>query len=267
MTDADNNFLSRWARRKAQVQARREGVVELDAAEPQADVPKGQEKAQQNSALLDADQHQGAAARAPVQAAAAPAPIDLTAPTTGVVEPSPVGKVVNGSAPAAAPPSLPTMDDLARLAPDGDFSPFVGRAVEPELRNAAMKKLFTNPHFNVMDGLDVYIDDYNKEDPLPRQWMRQLVQARVLGLLDDDAPDQPLPPGDAVADDVAHDVQHAAAADEVAVAHPPDQAGEPEADPPPTHNPDAHEDADLSLQPHDALERARAETRADDPSA
>jgi hypothetical protein len=33
------------------------------------------------------------------------------------------------------------------------------------VRNAALKKLFTDPHFNVMDGLDVYIDDYGKPDP------------------------------------------------------------------------------------------------------
>ena len=30
-----------------------------------------------------------------------------------------------------------------------------------------MKKLFSDPHFNVMDGLDTYIDDYGKPDPLP----------------------------------------------------------------------------------------------------
>ena len=30
-----------------------------------------------------------------------------------------------------------------------------------------MKKLFSDPHFNVMDGLDTYIDDYGKPDPIP----------------------------------------------------------------------------------------------------
>ena len=69
------------------------------------------------------------------------------------------------------------LDDVERLTPDADFSPFVDRMVQPEVRNAAMKKLFSDPHFNVMDGLDVYIDDYNKTEPMPRQWLRQLVQA------------------------------------------------------------------------------------------
>jgi hypothetical protein len=39
--------------------------------------------------------------------------------------------------------------------------------VAPEVKNAAFKKLFADPHFNVMDGLDIYIDDYSKPDPLP----------------------------------------------------------------------------------------------------
>jgi hypothetical protein len=29
------------------------------------------------------------------------------------------------------------------------------------VKNAAMKKLFADPHFNVMDRLDIYIDDYS----------------------------------------------------------------------------------------------------------
>jgi hypothetical protein len=32
-----------------------------------------------------------------------------------------------------------------------------------------------------MDGLDVYIDDYSKPDPLPPEWLGQLNQMKHLG--------------------------------------------------------------------------------------
>ena len=61
--------------------------------------------------------------------------------------------------PAAQPPA-PTLQDVQALTHDSDFSAFVARGVAPEVRNAAMKKLFGDPRFNVMDGLDVYVEDY-----------------------------------------------------------------------------------------------------------
>ena len=48
-----------------------------------------------------------------------------------------------------------------------------------------LKKLFADPHFNVMDGLDVYIEDYNLTTPIAENTMRRLVQARTLRLFDD----------------------------------------------------------------------------------
>ena len=42
-----------------------------------------------------------------------------------------------------------------------------------------MKKLFSDPHFNVMDGLDTYIDDYGKPDPIPLSMLRRMNQAAV----------------------------------------------------------------------------------------
>ena len=49
-----------------------------------------------------------------------------------------------------------------------------------------MKKLFSDPHFNVMDGLDTYIDDYGKPDPIPLSMLRRMNQSAVLGLFDDE---------------------------------------------------------------------------------
>jgi hypothetical protein len=69
----------------------------------------------------------------------------------------------------------PTLDDVARLPADApDFSRFVAHDVQPEVRHAALKKLFSDPHFNRMDGLDVYIDDYGKPDPLPMAMLQKM---------------------------------------------------------------------------------------------
>ena len=46
-----------------------------------------------------------------------------------------------------------------------------------DVRNAAMKKLFADPHFNVMDGLDIYIGDYTQPDPLPEGMLAQMAGA------------------------------------------------------------------------------------------
>ena len=119
-------------------------------------------------------------------------------------------------------PQPPTIEDVAALTKDSDYSRFVARDTDPAVKNAAMKKLFaSDPHFNTMDGLDVYIDDYNKFEPIPRNLMRQLVNARAMGLLDDELPEQP-------------------------AAHNPAPVGT-------SARPMApYEDPDLQLQPHDA---------------
>jgi hypothetical protein len=45
-----------------------------------------------------------------------------------------------------------------------------------------MKKMFTDPHFNIMDGLDIYIGDYSKPDPLPPGMLERMVQSDMLNL-------------------------------------------------------------------------------------
>ena len=37
-----------------------------------------------------------------------------------------------------------------------------------------------------MDGLDTYIDDYGKPDPIPPSMLRQMSQSKFLGLFDDE---------------------------------------------------------------------------------
>lgn len=72
----------------------------------------------------------------------------------------------------------PTMEDVAALTPDSDFSRFLVRGVDADVRRSAMKKLFSDPHFNAMDGLDIYIDDYNKFQPMPAAMLAALNHAQ-----------------------------------------------------------------------------------------
>ena len=212
MTD-DDNFFSRWSRRKAQVR-----TGQPLPAEPPAPVPPV----------------------VPVSMARAGAPLTSAAPPA--TQP-----------PANAPPAQPvpekppalTLDDVAQLTREADFSPFVGRQVPAEVRNAAMKKLFTDPHYNVMDGLDIYIDDYSKPSPLSAAEMAKMVGAQFLKLVDD--PNEVKIPAPAP---VVADPEHAAEPEEAQAP----QAGAPEqvAQPEPQETHDDH--ADLQLQPDHAPE-------------
>ncbi len=58
------------------------------------------------------------------------------------------------------------MPPLESLGPDSDYSDFLSKAVSPELRRAALRKLFSSPKFNVTDGLDDYAEDYTQHAPL-----------------------------------------------------------------------------------------------------
>ncbi len=152
MSGEDDGFLQRWARRKTRAQG---GLPEPEQAPvrdapPQADPPVGA------------------------------APAALAQPPASMPAPAPVEE----------PVPRPTMDDVARLTRSSDYSRFVGVGVDADVSNAAMRKLFSDPAFNVMDGLDTYIDDYGKPDPIPESMLRQMVQARFLGLFD--AEDDPV---------------------------------------------------------------------------
>ena len=97
----------------------------------------------------------------------------------------------------AAGTALPTLEDVARLTPESDYSAFTAPGVDEQVRNQALRKLFlSDPHFQQSDGLDVAIDEvvHLAQSPLARQ--RTILQARAMGLLDDDLLDQPEPEAD-----------------------------------------------------------------------
>ena len=100
----------------------------------------------------------------------------------GPLEPKKAGQArPEATLPVAAP--LPSLDNMT---PQSDFSPFMAKDVDPQLRNLAMKKLFTDPHYNVMDRLDIYIDDYSTHAPLPLDVIRRMSISKALRLFDDD---------------------------------------------------------------------------------
>jgi hypothetical protein len=155
----------------------------------------------------------------------APEAIDM--PTPVAVTRSAPASVPVEDPPAAAEPA-PTMDDVAVLTPASDFTRFVARGVDPGVKNAALKKLFTDPHFNLMDGLDTYIEDFGQADPLPASMLQQMAQARFLGLLTEQpeaatAASSTLPASSAAAPDEDPDLR----------LQPDDAAGRPGAEPGP----------------------------------
>jgi len=209
MADAerDEGFLSRWSRRKAQ--ARR--------------APAGPDQA--SSATKPDTEHS----------------VDLA--STAGIEALPAGHADAPplhEAPGTESPPL-TLADVAQLTRDSDFSRFLAADVKTDVRNAALKKLFSDPRFNVMDGLDVYIDDYNKADPLPGGMLLQMAQARFLGLVREGAEDliggRPATVSHRSADAEAQGTGSDAPPEKIA----------------------CDEDADLQLQPHDAAGRADVE--------
>ena len=160
-----DGFLGRWSQRK---QAQRAGLPLDEPPVPPSAAPAG-----------------AALSLTPANPAASP---EATVTAQGPAQSPP--------APEPAPPP-PSLDDASRLTPASDFRPFMARDVSPEVRNAAMKKLFADPQFNVMDRLDTYIDDYSQPDPLPAAMLRQMASAQFLKLFDDDneaAPPQPPEP-------------------------------------------------------------------------
>jgi hypothetical protein len=99
---------------------------------------------------------------------------------------------------------LPTLDDVAALTPESDFSAFTAAAVDAEVRNAALRKLFqSDPHFGASDGLDVNADEAAASEHSPLERQRQILRARALGLLDDELADQGHAPDDPTASDPA----------------------------------------------------------------
>lgn len=153
-----DSFLSRWSKRKAEVQEKEKQALD----KPEIEIKQQTESGDQTLSKASVEIHE---------------PSDASS------------QAFKG----------PTMDDVKNLTKESDFSAFVAKDVDPSVQQAAMKTLFSDPHFNVMDGLDIYIDDYSKPDPLPAGMLEKMVQSGMLGLFKSKLEDQLDLPADQIA--------------------------------------------------------------------
>ena len=86
----------------------------------------------------------------------------------------------------APPPALPPVD---KLTPESDFTGFMHPKVEDALRRVALKKLFSDPHFNVADPFEAYSGDWTGGEPIPQEMLAALNQAKRL-LFDENKEEQ-----------------------------------------------------------------------------
>jgi hypothetical protein len=191
MADPDGSFLLRWSRRKAEA---RDGRRDEAADAPPATGSTGADAAPADGTAPVTGPGSRpvvptiASSLAPSDSATLGSLAETAMPAAAATQP-PEPETPPRAAAANAPPP-PSLADVDALARDSDYSRFVASDVAPDVKNAALKKLFSDPHFNVMDGLDTYIDDYGKPDPLPAGMLRRMVQSQLLGLFADE-PAQP----------------------------------------------------------------------------
>jgi hypothetical protein len=74
-------------------------------------------------------------------------------------------------------PALPAVESLT---PESDFAGFMHPKVKDQLRRVALKKLFTDPHFNIPDPFEAYSGDFTGGDPIPPEMLATLNQARTV---------------------------------------------------------------------------------------
>ena len=167
---AEDGFLQRWSKRKASLGA---------------PVPDGPPKTHPAPPPKAAPAIGGV--QAPDALISRGGPQTLNTPPSAL---APAPGRAQPSEPHTDPQPAPSLADTQALTPASDFRPFMGQGVAPEVKNAAMKKLFADPHFNVMDRMDIYIDDYSQPDPLPLAMLRQMNGAKFLNLFEDEDKDK-----------------------------------------------------------------------------
>ena len=94
------------------------------------------------------------------------------------IPPAAAPAVQQSVAPADPVQPVLTIEDAARLTSESDFSAFVSQGVDKDVRRLALKKLFSDPHFNIPDRLDMYMDDYNQPSPVSATMLAALQHAR-----------------------------------------------------------------------------------------
>ena len=140
IADDDENFVSRWSRRKSEARK-----AEEKPAEP-----------------------------APPPELAPPA-----APAVSNAGAAPSGAGVQS---AVAAPQLPPVESLKGLA--SDYRGFMQPGVDDNVKRSALKRLFSDPHFENFERFEAYCEDYTQGEPIPLAMLKTLEHAK--GLLFDE---------------------------------------------------------------------------------
>jgi hypothetical protein len=106
------------------------------------------------------------------EAAAKETPAPAAGQAPAQADPAPKSADANRTGAPVAPPPVEA------LTPESDFRAFMDAKIDSRTRNAALKKLFVDPRFNVIDPLDIDIDDYSKLERLPEAAVKTLAHAR-----------------------------------------------------------------------------------------
>jgi hypothetical protein len=79
--------------------------------------------------------------------------------------------------PETPAPALPPVE---KLTPQSDFTGFMHPKVEDALRRVALKKLFSDPHFNLPDPYEAYSGDWTVGEPMSEAMVASLEQMKAL---------------------------------------------------------------------------------------
>jgi hypothetical protein len=83
------------------------------------------------------------------------------------------------AAPAGTQGEAPALPPVDQLTADSEYSPFMHPQVQDALRRAALKKLFSDPRFNVPDPFEPFSGDWTVGEAIPDEMMAALQQART----------------------------------------------------------------------------------------
>jgi len=86
----------------------------------------------------------------------------------------------NAVVPAKDDTPAPVLPPVDSLTPQSDFAPFMNPKVEDALRRVALKKLFSDPHFNLPDPYEAYSGDWTGGEPIPEAMLASLEQMKSL---------------------------------------------------------------------------------------
>ncbi|TMH43369.1 MAG: DUF3306 domain-containing protein, partial [Betaproteobacteria bacterium] len=93
-------------------------------------------------------------------------------------EPAPAAPAVANTGAAAAPTDasapreLPPLESLKGLA--SEYTEFLKPGVGENLRRSALKKLFSDPHFENFERFEAYCEDFTQGEPIPLAMLKTL---------------------------------------------------------------------------------------------